>query len=145
MEFLRHCPTCGILGAFPTLQSHKWQHLMADPVLKTKRQNVHVPGGSEDRELDPVLSVGTVQQERGGGCKNPDSCLEAPLEVVLLWGSCADSRGGTAQLGPWYQQAAMTSSQGVAWLDQACLALQSFIKRALRSNFFPRLTWCVFI
>lgn len=40
-------------------------------------------GAPEDRELDPVLSIGTVQQKRGG-CKNPDPCLEALLEVVVL-------------------------------------------------------------
>lgn len=45
---------------------------------------MHVPGAPGDRELDPILSVGTVQQERGGGCKSPDPCSKAPLEVVLL-------------------------------------------------------------
>lgn len=57
---------------------------MADPVKKQKGKKIHVPPAPEDRELDPVLSVGTVQQEREEDYKNPDPCLEAPLEVVLL-------------------------------------------------------------
>lgn len=43
-----------------------------------------MPGAPEDRELDPVFSVGTIQQERGGGCRNPEPFLKAPLEAVLL-------------------------------------------------------------
>lgn len=45
---------------------------------------MHVPGAPEDRELNPGLGVGTVQQDREGGCRNPEPCLKTALEVVLL-------------------------------------------------------------
>ena len=57
---------------------------VADTVLIMKGQKRRAPGAPEDSELDPVLGVDTVQQERGGSCRLPEPCLKAPLEVVLL-------------------------------------------------------------
>lgn len=93
MEFLRHCPTYCVLGGLSTLQLCKWQYLVADTVLITKGLKRHVPGAPESNALDPGLGVDMVQQEKGGGCRFPESCLKAPLEVVLLWGTGGDSGG----------------------------------------------------
>lgn len=71
-------------GGLSTLQLCKWQYLIADAVLIMKGLKRHVLGAPESNVLDPGLGVDMVQQEKGGGCRFPESCLKAPLEVVML-------------------------------------------------------------